>query len=705
MSEPEPQRGASPSGSCLQVVIVDDNPDDRVLVSRVLRREHPDIQIEEVIDQKGLDRVLDGGDFDLVITDFQLKWSDGLAVLRATKARYPDRPVIMFTGTGSEEIAVEAMKSDLDDYVLKSPQHFVRLVTTAHSVLSRARERAASRKAEETLHSLKKAVDTLAIGVTIADTQGRIVYTNPAEALLHGYALEELIGKQARILVPSEYWSPMNADQIGEMKAWKRERVSLRKDGSTFPGQLVSDVVRSSTGRPIAVVTTCEDITERKRVEEQLHHNAFYDVLTGLPNRALFMDRLRRAVKSAHRHPQLSFAVLFLDLDRFKLVNDSFGHSVGDQLLVQVARRLEASLRPSDTVCRFGGDEFALLAEEIKDRGEAEHIAQRTQKELSQPYHLGAHEVFTSASVGIALGKPAYADALEVLRDADTAMYRAKAKGRARHEVFNDEMFAEAKELVRLDAELRRGLERGEFVVHYQPIVSLATGLTVAAEALVRWRHPTRGLLLPDQFIPLAEETGLITPLGEWVLREACRQAWAWREAGLGHLRVSVNISPRQFRQEDLATLVQGALEATAFDPASLDLELSESALTEHLSESVRKLEEVKALGVRISLDDFGTGYSSLNHLRRFPVDTLKIAQSFVQDITSRPRDAAIVSSVIALARSLKVGIVAEGVETDGQLAFLRKAGCEQIQGFVFSRALPSGEFEKIAREPFRNHP
>lgn len=701
MSSAERRPDDDPERRPLQIVLVDDNPDDRALVSRVLAREYPDASIEEVMDQESLDRALEGGTFDLMITDFQLRWSNGLAVLRAVKARYPDRPIVMFTGTGSEEIAVEAMKNGLDDYVLKSPRHLVRLVASVRSALSLGRERIANRESEEMLYCLKKAVDTLPIGVTIADPHGKIVYTNPADAALHGYTLGELVGREARIFVPGEFWSSMSPYQITAINPWKRERVNVRKDGSRFPAQLLSVVVRTAAGKPIAVVTTCEDITERKRIEDRLRRDALYDVLTGLPNRALFMDRLGLAMRRVEREPQHQFAVLFLDLDRFKLVNDSFGHEVGDQLLVQVARRLERSLRPSDTVCRFGGDEFVLLAQDIDGLVGATQIAERAQREISQPYRLGTHEVFVSASIGIVLGRRTYDGAGEVLRDADSAMYRAKAQGRARHAIFEEQMHAGAKEQLSLDTELRHGLERRELVLHYQPIVSLATGRVVSVEALVRWRHPVRGLLLPGQFIPLAEETGLILPLGDWVLREACTQARAWRRSDLPHLKVAVNISSRQLRQASFTTIVREVLETSELEPGALHLELTESVLIDDPAESARRILELKALGVKISLDDFGIGYSSLNYLRRLPVDTLKIDRSFVQDIATGQRDAAIAAAVIAMARTLELGIVAEGVETTEQMAFLREVGCEQVQGTLLCSPLPAEEIEDIVRKSF----
>jgi len=695
-----PQKKAAP----LRLVLVDDNPDDRTLVRRVLQKDNPGLEVQEVIDRGGLEQVLEKGLFDLVITDFQLHWSDGLAVLRAVKARDPERPVVMFTGTGSEEIAVEAMKIGLDDYVLKSPRHLVRLSASVRTSLERAQERRAMRETEETLRSLKKAVDSLTIGVTIADTRGQIVYTNPAEARMHGYTSEELIGKEARILVPRKLSWPMTLEQIRSMRPWKRERDDLRKDGTTFPAQLMSDVVRTPSGEPIGVVTTCEDITERKWVEDQLRRNAFWDALTGLANRALFMDRLGRAMERSKRRPDCVYAVLFLDLDRFKLVNDSLGHIVGDRLLEQAARRLEGCVRPGDTVARLGGDEFAILAEEIRDVGDAVQIADRIHRALNQPHRLDGHEVFATASIGITLGTRTYDHPEAVLRDADAAMYRAKARGKARHEVFGDEMVGDARGVLQLDTDLRRALEREEFQMHYQPIVSLASGETVGAEALVRWRHPERGLLLPEEFIPVAEETGLISRLGEWALQEACTRGGAWHGEGFAGLRIAVNVSPRQFRHGNLPALLRRVLQATHLDPVLLTIELTESALLESLEESVRSMQELKALGLKISLDDFGTGYSSLSYLRRFPVDTLKIDQSFVQNVTTDPRDAAITTSVIALAHSLNLTVIAEGVETRDQLAFLREAKCEEIQGFVFSPAVLPEAFEQIVRGKGASH-
>jgi diguanylate cyclase (GGDEF)-like protein len=491
--------------------------------------------------------------------------------------------------------------------------------------------------------------------------------------------------------VPSAFWRPLGLEELRRLRAWKRERVNVRKDGSTFPAYLISDVVRSAHGDPLAIVTTCEDITERKWAEEQLRRAAFYDALTGLPNRALFMDRLGQALDRARRHPSFDFALLFLDLDRFKLVNDSFGHAMGDQLLQAVAIRLESCRQAGDTVARLGGDEFAFLAEEIGGATQAVHLAERVREALRSPFVVAGHELFTTASVGIAINQPGYQQPDDMLRDADTAMYRAKMGGRS-HEVFDQEMHDRVQRIVQLEGELRRAVERKEFVLHYQPIVPLHNRRAAGAEALIRWRHPRRGLLQPEQFVPLAEETGLIATIGEWVLHEACAWARPRTDARGSKLRVAVNLSPRQFLQSDLLGEVSRALAASGLEPDRLELEVTETVAMHDVKATEATLRRLKELGVRIAIDDFGTGHSSLSYLKRCPVDTLKMDRSFGSGVGFERRDAAIVSSVIALAHSLGLEVVAEGVETERQLAFFRKEGCDAAQGFLLGDPRPAIE-------------
>ena len=438
------------------------------------------------------------------------------------------------------------------------------------------------------------------------------------------------------------------------------------------------------------------DITERKRAERQLLYDALHDPLTGLPNRTYFMGRVDQARLEATRSSNRMFGLLFLDIDRFKVVNDSLGHYVGDQLLVAVSERLKSCLRPSDTICRLGGDEFAILVEQLDGVSNATSIAERIQRDLDRPMRVGEREIFAAVSIGIVVSSTGKQTAEELLRDADLAMYRAKSRGKARYELFTQRLHTQAVELLQLETDLRHAVERDELVLHYQPIVDLVTGAISSCEALIRWNHPTKGLVPPGEFIGVAEESGAIVEITRWVLESACRQRRAWIEAGLPALRISVNISPRQLLQQDIYILVTETLSAFGQPPEALQLELTESALMESSEATVAPLKELYARGVRISLDDFGTGYSSLIYLRRFPIHNIKIDQSFVRSIPRDEGNSAIASGLIALAHSLNLRVVAEGVETIEQLRFLRDKGCDEIQGYVVSRPLPADEFTRI---------
>ena len=434
-------------------------------------------------------------------------------------------------------------------------------------------------------------------------------------------------------------------------------------------------------------------IAEQQRISQELQHSrehfrhaAFHDALTGLPNRALLLDHLKLAIERARRHPEHMFAVLFIDLDRFKNINDSLGHGIGDHLLVALARRLEGCLRPTDTVARLGGDEFALLIDGLDDARTAIAVAERIQSELMQPFNLSGHEVYTTASIGIALSTTGYEQPEHVLRDADTAMYRAKENGKSRHEMFDTVMHARAVALLKLENDLRRAVERREFEVYYQPIVALDTNRITGFEALVRWRHPERGFVAPDEFIPLAEETGLIFELGRWVLNESCRHLRRLQELTPHPLTMSVNLSGRQFSQPHLLDQIEQALAETRIDPRRLQLEITESVVMENAESAAAMLVQLRTLGVQLSIDDFGTGYSSLSYLHRFPVSTLKIDRSFIGRMGAGDENAEIVRTIITLAKNLGMLVIAEGVETEAQLAHLRALNCAYAQGYLFSR-------------------
>ena len=423
---------------------------------------------------------------------------------------------------------------------------------------------------------------------------------------------------------------------------------------------------------------------------DQLARQAFRDSLTSMPNRALFMDRLSHALTRTERRGE-QLAVLFLDLDRFKVVNDSLGHSVGDQLLVGVSQRLAACLRPEDTIARLGGDEFAILLEDVKDDRGPTSVADRLTAELQQPFKVEGREVIITVSIGIAMSTAKRMTPEDILRDADLAMYHAKGKGKARYEVFDKSMNAPAQERMDLELDLRNAVTRGEFTLHYQPVVDLPTGRITEVEALVRWKHPQRGLLFPADFVGLSEETGLIVPLGRWVLHEACRQTRQWQLASSGTpLAISVNISARQLQQPGLVEEIAAVLRDTRLDPSTLRLEITETVVMHDAPTTLAKLEALKALGVQLAIDDFGTGYSSLGYLKRFPVDTLKIDRSFVKGIGGNVEDSAIVRAVITVAKSLNLSVTAEGIETAEQLEHLRTLGCDHGQGYFFAKPLTS---------------
>ena len=586
------------------------------------------------------------------------------------------------------------------------------LVTHFIAVKSDISER---KQAEERLHEsnavLQATQEAAADGIFLVDEGGTIVSCNRRFAQMWQMpdALLEELRAQGQLMYyilslmadPDEFLERISF-LIDHPSASTRDEVRLT-DGRVF--ERYSAPATAPGGKDYGRVWSFSDITERKRTEHQLRHQAFHDPLTGLPNRAFFMDTLTRVLARARRSGETA-AVLFLDLDRFKIINDSLGHETGDQLLIEASRRLKSSLRPGDLAARFGGDEFTVLLEGVEHISDATVVAERIAESLSTPFDLGGHEVYTTTSVGIVQSNPGGDRAEDLLRDADVAMYRAKSKGRARYEIFDSEMSAQAFERLRMEIDLRQGIKRGQLRLHYQPLIDLPSGRIIGAEALVRWQHPERGLVMPGDFIELAEETGMIFPLGAWVLREACAQARAWTRTYFEEqpFHISVNISAKQFHGLSLSEEIARALRESGLEPGRLNLEITESVMLGGSVSVAAQVSEVlaslRALGVRLSLDDFGTGFSSLSYLKQFPLDTLKIDRSFVSQGAENgdegAQNAAIVEAVRAIGRALKMTVVAEGIETGEQLERLRALGCDTGQGYFFARPLAAGAFETL---------
>ncbi|MDQ5857742.1 MAG: EAL domain-containing protein [Acidobacteriota bacterium] len=571
----------------------------------------------------------------------------------------------------------------------------VKWIGVNKDVTERRRTQTALKESEQKLQTL---VANMPVVLFAVDREG--VFTHAEGKGLQALGLKpgEVVGRSVRETYAEH---PDILEHIRRALAGETHTETVRVGEIAFETRYAP--YRDDGGHVLGVIGVATDVTEQRRADKALRaselryrtHLAFHDALTGLPNRLLLNDRLTVALAQDHRGRQ-KLATFYLDLDRFKVINDSLGHTVGDALLRRVADRLRSCLREGDTVARLGGNEFVILVSRIADEKDAETVARRVLAALRLPFAVEERDFFLTASIGVSLHPDDGTDAETLLQNADTAMYRAKEQGRDNYQLYAPEMSARASERLSLENRLRQALPNDELVLHYQPIVDLKSGRVRGAEALLRWRHPERGLLLPAEFITLAELSGLIAPIGRWVLQKACEQIRLWQRLGHPGLTVSVNLSPRQFQQTDLVSQVAAALEASEVEPGLLDLEITESSAMENADLTIKTLSELRRLGVGISMDDFGTGYSSLNYLKRFPIDRVKLDRSFVRDIVTNSEDAAIVRAVIALAHTLKLVVVAEGVETEDQLAFLRKHRCDEMQGFLFSSPVDPAKFQEL---------
>ena len=554
-------------------------------------------------------------------------------------------------------------------------------------------------RATDALRQAAAVIDSTRDGVMITDLDKRIVSVNRAWSEMTGFTRQDALGKVPQLLksgLQNDAFYRRMWTQITRTGYWQGEIWNRRKNGELYPQWLSISTVYDDEQLPTHYVGVMTDISQLKQSEAQLEHLANYDPLTDLPNRLLVQSRLEHAIDQAGRH-DTGIGVLFIDLDRFKNINDSLGHPAGDESLVAIARRLRTCLRPEDTLARWGGDEFLVIIENLAKPDEAAHCAQTLIDRLGEPFQLADGQlVYIGASVGVSLYPQDARTADALIQHADTALNQAKAQGRNTYRFFTDAMSRAAQLHLNLDRRLRRALEQRDFVLHYQPQVDIASGRMVGCEALLRWNDPEEGLIAPNRFIPFAEESGLIVPIGDWVLETACRQARAWRDAGLPPLQLAVNLSGRQLWQTDLPERIAAILRETGLPPQSLELELTESMIMGHEAQAVERLGLLRTMGLRLAIDDFGTGYSSLSYLKNLPIEVLKIDQSFVRNIPHDRNDMEISAGIIALARKLNLKVLAEGVETPQQLAFLAEQGCDSYQGYLFSRPLPVEDFEKL---------
>jgi diguanylate cyclase (GGDEF)-like protein/PAS domain S-box-containing protein len=686
------------NSACLAILLIQNDPAAAGRIGVALAAgDAGSFEVEWVRElSRGLERLSKKG-IAAVLLDLSLPDSEGVATFDKLFAASPDIPILILAGNASEELAKEAVSRGAQDYLVAA-----HLDTYS---LQRALRNAVERKGiEDALYVEKeRAVVTLnSIGdaVLCTNISGNITYLNIVAERMTGWLRKEAIGKPlAEVFRIIDGGTRQTARDPMEMAVEQNATVGLtincvliRRDGYESAIEDSAAPIHDRSGRVIGAVIVFHDVSAARAMSLQMTHTAHHDVVTGLPNRLLLNDRITQSIALAHRQSR-PFAVLFLDLDHFKNINDSLGHAGGDELLRSVSTRLLAGVRGSDTVSRQGGDEFAILLPEITHAEDAATCAAKILVALNAPYVIGVRTVHVGASIGISLYPRDGEDSETLIKNADMAMYHAKERGRGNFQFFEGAMNLKAVERQSVESELRRALSNQEFLLHYQPKVNLDTGDITGVEALIRWQQSDRGLVPPSEFVPIAEDCGLIVPIGRWVMREACTQARAWQDAGLPHLRMAVNVSAIEFRAKGFVEYVRKILSETGLQARYLVLELTERVLMENAESTALLLEEIKAMGVHLAVDDFGTGYSSLSYLRQFPIDVLKIDQSFIQKITSNLNDSTIIAAIIAMGRNLHHIVIAEGIETQEQIAYLQSQHCEEGQGFLLSPPVGAAEF------------
>lgn len=678
----------------MKILLVEDNLPDAVLLRELLLEgDASPPELTHAVNMAEALLLVQREFFDVALLDLSLPDAFGHETFHRLSQQAPRLPIIVLTGLDDEALATELAQAGAQDYLVKG--------YLSHGVLHRSVRYAIERKrTEEKLRLAASVFECTLEAILITDAENTIVSINQAFCTITGYSSEEVLGRKPELLQSGRHkrsFFHQMWESLHRLGHWQGEIWNRRKSGEIFPAWMSISAVNHTSGSSVShYISVFTDISELKLSEARLYHQAHHDTLTDLPNRLLFHERLEQAIAQCGKR---TVALLFLDLDRFKVINDTLGHPVGDELLAAVAERLRNCVRESDTVARLGGDEFAVILTDMANDGDVERIAQKIIHALSSAFCIGGHEVFITTSIGINLFPGIHETHDKLLENADVAMYHAKRRGRNNYQFYSAEMNIAAFERLTLETNLRHALEREEFILYYQPQIDMTSGSITGVEALLRWQHPDLGLVAPDSFISLLEETGLIIPVGEWVLRTACRQSKAWLDQGYAPLNMAVNLSARQFHQNNLADTLEQILAETGMPAELLELELTESMVMENTAETLDILHRLKSMGLKVAIDDFGTGASSLGYLKNFPIDTLKISHDFVLNLPTDSDDAAIATAVIALARSMRLGSVAEGVETSEQRDFLRLLECERMQGYLFSKAVPPEEMAVLLDE------
>jgi diguanylate cyclase (GGDEF)-like protein/PAS domain S-box-containing protein len=685
------------------LLLVEDNPGDARLLREMFNEEGAhNTELTHAQCMKDAERHLADREVDIILLDLGLPDVEGVMAVQRIRAAAPSVPLVVLTGRDDEALAAQALQEGAQDYLIKGQIDSRGLLRALRYAIERKTMEEAlfeeKERAQVTLNSIGDAV-------VCTDISGNITFLNFVAEKMTGWSWQEAAGRpmaevfqildaMSRESTPHPMSRAVGVEQTIHLPS---NCILVRRDGFETPIEDSIAPIHDREGKATGAVIVFRDVTTARAMAAQMTHSAQHDFLTGLPNRMLLNDRVTQAIVLAPRHSK-KVAVLFLDLDGFKHINDSLGHPTGDKLLQSIAKRLVACVRSSDTVSRQGGDEFVVLLSEMEQAEDAAISALRILQAVAEAHTIDHHDLHVTASIGLSVFPDDGKDSETLIKNADTAMYQAKENGRQSYQFFRPAMTVRAVERQSIEENLRRALERREFTLLYQPKIRLRTGEITGAEALLRWTHPVRGSVSPAQFIPVAEDCGLILPIGQWVLREACKQARAWLDAGLPLGTMAVNISSMEFRDDNFLQSVFAILSETGLDPRSLELELTESVLMKRAESAASVLKTLRARGVQIAVDDFGTGYSSLSYLRKFSIDALKIDQSFVRQITSAPDDSTIVTAVISMGRSMKLRVVAEGVETREELSFLQTHQCDEAQGFYFSRPVLPLQFAMLLK-------